>query len=85
MDPTKCSGPFPDPPIPDIDDEGYVVPPWVKYPNLRVGSMGWRMGMGEWHLEKFRNWWAVQSDETCQAFKAKYPEPEEWHGFRYNP
>ena len=52
MDEANVSGPFPDPEVPDLDSAGRFVPPWVKYPNLRRGSMGWRMGAGEWYLNR---------------------------------
>jgi len=38
--------PFPDPEIPSIDAGGLMIPPWIKYPNLPKGSVGWRMGVG---------------------------------------
>ncbi|MCB0337393.1 MAG: hypothetical protein KDD62_13850, partial [Bdellovibrionales bacterium] len=54
--PLEASGPWPDPPIPDFDEENFMVPPWIKYPNLLRGSMGWRMGIGEDYRERFDTW-----------------------------
>jgi hypothetical protein len=75
------SGLFPDPPIPDLDDEGWLVPPWIKYPNIARRSMGWRMGMGEWYRDKFREWWSQQPNDLRLKYKTKYVEPDDWNGF----
>ncbi len=40
------TGSWPDPPIPDLDSDGHMHPPWIKFPNLPRRSSGWRMGMG---------------------------------------
>ena len=45
---------FPDPPVPDMDADGLMVPPWIKFPNIRRGSIGLRMGMGEDYRVRFR-------------------------------
>jgi len=81
MDMSIVSGPFPNPEIPELDTAGRLVPPWVKYPNLGRCSMGWRMGMGEWYLDKFRPWWNELSHDDKDAYRRAYPEPEEWRGF----
>src|SRR5689334_11027102 len=73
--------PFPDPPIPDVDAEGLMVPPWIKFPNIPLGSIGWRMGMGEDYLDRFRIWYRRQSREILQQLWAKYPEIGDWKGF----
>jgi hypothetical protein len=77
----KVVGPFPDPPIPDLDESGLMVPPWVKYPNLPRLSMGWRMGAGESYIMDFGVWWSRQAREVRVRFKQKYVEPEAWTGF----
>ena len=77
----QLSGPFPSPEIPAFDSVGRLVPPWIKYPNLRRGSMGWRMGMCESFLDKFRPWWKDLSTDEQDAYRLAYPEPEEWQGF----
>lgn len=38
--PPYVIGPFPDPPVADVDFEGLLVPPWIKYPNIPFGSFG---------------------------------------------
>jgi hypothetical protein len=78
---SDVAGPWPDPPIPDLDSEGIMHPPWAKYPNLPRSSMGWRMGAGESYLESFDTWWSQQSSPVRLAARAKYPEPQEWSRF----
>ena len=74
-------GPWPDPPIPDLDADGFMRPPWEKFPNLPRGSSGWRMGIGEQYIESFSNWWSRQARPTRLALRAKYPEPSNWSGY----
>jgi len=82
MDERNVSGPFPDPPLPDFDTGGRPVPPWVKYPNLRRGSMGWRMGAGEhFLLSVFRPWWLQLPEPDRAAYRVEYPAPDEWQGY----
>jgi hypothetical protein len=81
----NVSDPFPDPELPDFDAERRPVPPWVKYPNLRRGSMGWRMGMGERHLQEiFGPWWKHLPEAARERYRADYPAPDEWRGFLDN-
>lgn len=81
MDEANVSGPFPNPEVHDLDSAGRFVPPWVKYPNLRRGSMGWRMGMGEWYLDKFKPWWQQLAEADRAAYRLAYPPPPEWQGY----
>jgi hypothetical protein len=57
----KIVGPWPDPEIPTFDNDGIMVPPWVKYPNIPKGSMGWRMGQGEIYKDNFLKWYSSNS------------------------
>ena len=79
--PPKVVGPWPDPPIPDFDGNDLMVPPWIKYPNLPRGSMGWRMGLGESYLEQFDAWYNRQHRDTHKSVWSEYPEPSDWQGF----
>jgi hypothetical protein len=78
-------GPWPDPEIPTFDADGFMVPPWIKYPNLPKGSMGWRMGMGEWYIEDFRRWYSGLPRERRVAVMDAYEEPDDWKGFYRKP
>lgn len=77
-------GPWPEPPVADIDSDDYFHPPWQKFPNIPCGSMGWRMGPGERFYARFCNWWVQQPSPVRFAIRARYPEPESWEGFWRN-
>ncbi len=81
IDEPVMTDPFPDPDIPDFDDDNQMRPPWAKYPNLPRGSMGWRMGAGEVYLEQHAVWWSRQSRPSRLQVRASYPEPERWAGY----
>lgn len=58
---------------------GEFLPPWLKHPELLRGSMGWRMGYGEWYLDMWHEW--AKSQERTQLlvyFRAHAPLPVEW-------
>lgn len=77
----RTIGPYPNPEIPNFDGGGLMVPPWTKYPNIPLGSLGWRMGSGEDYWYGFRSWWFDQDSRTQQQLENKYPEPTGWDGF----
>jgi hypothetical protein len=67
-------------PIPDLDDEGFMPPPWAKYPNIRYGSVGWHMGFGEEYWLRFAHWYEAQPASVRDRVRDKYPEPPGWAG-----
>ena len=73
--------PFPDPPVPEFDVAGLMVPPWVKHPAIPRASIGWRMGEGEAYWDDFRAWWESQPADVQAAVRAAYPEPPGWAEF----
>ena len=73
--------PFPDPPVPEFDAAGLMVPPWVKYPAIPRASIGWRMGEGEEYWDGFRAWWEQQPASIHARVRAAYPELAGWSGF----
>ncbi len=56
-------------------------PPWVKFPAIGLGSLGWRMGAGDEYWFAFQDWFGEQAAETQASVRAAYPEPERWEGF----
>lgn len=58
-----------------------VPPPWVAFPDLPRGSMGWRMGAGEEALMRFAEYVRGLPLEEARQLQERYPEPEAWQGF----
>lgn len=58
-----------------------MLPPWLEYPELPFGSLGWRMGGGEGYLDEFTEWLYQQDQNSLDSFFAQYPPPDEWSGF----
>ncbi len=56
-------------------------PPWVAFPDYKMGSMGFRMGSGEDYNVQFSEWYNAASEEDIESFKGKYPEVEKYAGF----
>lgn len=56
-------------------------PPWIKYPKIPLGSIGWRMGGGEVYWYAFREWYSSLLEDERLAFIASFPEPTGWQGF----
>jgi ADP-ribosylglycohydrolase len=72
--------PFPNPEVPDIDSAGIMVPPWIKFPNLPFGSIGWRMGAGEYYYDRYAEWYQSQNTPMRKSTRKKYLEPRDWSG-----
>lgn len=60
------------------------LPPWLKYKELKFGSMGWRMGYGEEYWTKFSKWFSSLNLNDVKIYIKKFPEPPEWSGFYRN-
>ena len=58
-----------------------VVPPWRKYPNIPLGSLGWRMGSGEDYWIEFDGWFKRKAAADQRLYAADNPEPQGWEGF----
>lgn len=57
---------------------GTLVPPWIEFPEIRAGSIGWRMGSGEWYLWMWQRWWARLDETARDAYRARWPAPPGW-------
>jgi protein-tyrosine-phosphatase/N-acetylglutamate synthase-like GNAT family acetyltransferase len=64
----------------EIAAHGTLVPPWCKYPEIPRGSIGWRMGAGEWYLWMWGRWFETLDDAARAAYLQRWePEaPDEW-------
>lgn len=67
--------------IPALDARGHMVPPWVKYPDVPFGSIGWRMGYPEAYSDSFISWYQAQDCKTQAAVRKAYPARHDWAGF----
>jgi N-glycosidase YbiA len=55
-----------------------LLPPWLKFPDVPPGSIGWRMGNGEGYLCEFNPWYRGLTVEGRRKYKEIYPPPKEW-------
>ena len=62
-----------------MDEE--MLPPWLQYPEIQLGSMGWRMGPGEEYWYQFVDWYGRLNEGEREGYKARYPKPESWKVF----
>lgn len=63
----------------ELAEYGELLPLWIKYPDLPDGSIGWRMGSGEFYAMTFSRWWArVPHEERLSYFQRYLPIPLEW-------
>jgi hypothetical protein len=62
-------------------------PPWIKYPHIPLGSIGWRGGYGEVYWFEFKDWYRALNNDEKIAVQTQYPEPHivkegyPWTGF----
>jgi len=53
-------------------------PPWLEYPEIPPGSVGWRMNGGEDYLDKWWPWIKALAQDERVAYLTAYPPPEKW-------
>jgi hypothetical protein len=56
-------------------------PPWIAFPMIPFGSIGWRMGDGEDYWKRFDAWYRQLQPVHRDRYAAEHPEPEGWSGF----
>lgn len=56
-------------------------PPWIEFPTIPLGSIGWRMGAGEEYWARFDKWFRQLQPSQRQRFTGEHPEPDGWVGF----
>lgn len=61
-----------------MSEKKWWVPPWIAFPALECGSMGWRMGAGEAFLEERMGWWSSLTPDERQQYQELFPEPMPW-------
>ncbi len=60
-----------------------IAPPWLMYPYISRGSIGWRMGSGEYYIHEFGDWYSSLTVEDQKQYQLMFPEPKGWLGW-YN-
>ncbi|MDH4164392.1 MAG: hypothetical protein OEW15_17150 [Nitrospirota bacterium] len=58
-----------------------IDPPWIAFPTIPHGSIGWRMGDGETFLMTWDRWYRKISKDQQLEYQVSYPEPDSWNGF----
>lgn len=56
-------------------------PPWIAFPDIPLGSIGWRMGGGESFLMIWDKWYIKLSNDIRLQYQVNHPEPAGWEGF----
>ncbi len=56
-------------------------PPWIAFPDIPLGSAGWRMGEGEKYWSEFDQWYRRLQDSHRESYAVEHPEPDGWAGF----
>lgn len=63
----------------ELVEHGQLLPLWLKHPTIPCGSVGWRMGDGEWYRLVFGRWFDRLSAEARVRYFAQHlPLPLEW-------
>ncbi|WP_027621627.1 NADAR family protein [Acetivibrio clariflavus] len=63
------------------DIQNPIAPPWLMYPHIPRGSIGWRMGYGEDYIYKFIDWYDALTIEEQKQFQQMFPTPKGWQGW----
>jgi ribA/ribD-fused uncharacterized protein len=58
-----------------------MAPPWLMYPHIRNGSIGWRMGYGEGYIYDFIDWYDALTIDEQKQFQQMFPTPKGWLGW----
>ena len=53
-------------------------PPWLMYPEIPLGSIGWRMGYGENYLDHFNQWFSNLNKNEQDQYDLLFPKPKHW-------
>ena len=60
-------------------DAAELPPPWLRYPDMRAGAIGWRMGSGEDYLKAWWNWAEqLPQPERQDYLMRQRPIPADW-------
>lgn len=57
----------------ELKSHRFPAPPWIMYPTIPLGSMGWRMGFGEYYMMMFRDY-----IDDMELYEKVFPRPITW-------
>lgn len=63
------------------DSDHHMPPPWLVFPEYSPSTIGWRMGVGESYMMKWRLEYDKFGSEEKKKYKKKYPAPLYWFYF----
>lgn len=63
------------------DMKNPMAPPWLMYPYISSGSIGWRMGTGEEYKFEFIDWYNALTVDEQKQFQQMFPSPKGWQGW----
>lgn len=56
-------------------------PPWIEFPDIPMGSAGWRMGHGEPYMQRWLAFYQALQARERSDYKISWPAPRSWGGF----
>lgn len=56
-------------------------PPWIEFPQIPLGSSGWRQGPGELYWCEFVEWFNSLTVEERNLYIANHQKPASWKRF----
>lgn len=56
----------------------HMPPPWMAFPNIPLGSIGWRMGYGEYYNDEYNKWKNSLSENDLLEHNTLFPVPKCW-------
>jgi hypothetical protein len=58
-----------------------MIPPWIKFPEIPLGSCAWRQGVGESYWYEFVGWFNSLTVNERHIYIASNPPPNSWKRF----
>src|SRR5262245_36626911 len=63
----------------ELTPQGDLLPPWLRHPEIKSMSIGWRMGYGEAYMIAWDTWSQQMNQGNLAAYFKKYlPIPIDW-------
>jgi len=63
-----------------LDAESFLLPYWLKYPEIPYGSIHWSMGEGEDYMFLYQLYMRCLQEYDKVSYQQKYREKyEDWH------